>query len=109
MPACAATPSLVFEGAVEILEYHRPAPKPLLVVVGSVADAGNQCLDTLSLGTAKLAVLEVDVVHVSAIADSAASFSSPARAISTSKVQRSPSWVNSASNMSKRTSPGLGV
>src|SRR6516164_4398846 len=44
---------------------------------------------------------------ISAMARSAESFNAP-RSSSTSNVHLSPSWVNSASNMSKRNSPSLG-
>ena len=84
------------------------AREPLLVVVVRRGDAGDQGADAGGLLAAVLAVLQVDVVDD--LADRAErGIGEAGSASSTSKVQRSPRWVNSPSNMSKRSSPGAGT
>ena len=61
------------------------------------------------LVAAELAVLEVDVVDDLGDRAERGIVAGRRAPSSTSKVQRSPSWVNSASNMSKRSSPGSGT
>ena len=68
-------------------------------------DARQQTLHARASGRVELRILEVDVVHD--LGDRAQRrVVSPKRSSSVSNVQRSPSCVNSPSNMSKRSSPG---
>src|SRR4051794_1697893 len=60
---CGSSSASPAEVGVKVLEHRAAAGEALLVVAGRGADAGDQGLDPVRLEAAKLAVLEVDVVH----------------------------------------------
>jgi hypothetical protein len=95
------------EHGIEIIKDRCTAGETLVVIMRIGADTGDQQLDPGRLLTTELAVLEVDVVddfgdrRQRRIIETGSGKGAPQ--------QRSPSWVNSASNISKRNSPGSGV
>lgn len=86
---------------IEVVE-DRPALRNPLVVLGiGGADSGDQAGDSGRLLAPELRILQVDVVHD--LGDGLQGrFGEPALVRRTSKLQLSPSWVISPSNMSVR-------
>src|SRR5262249_25199914 len=92
---------------VEVVEHFGPACEALRVIAGRGADPFHKRSVPATSVRPNLPSLRSISWMISAMARSATSFR-PHRSSNTSKVHLSPSCVNSASNMSKRSSPSFG-
>ena len=104
-PSIQLTPPAA-EIRVQIIEQCGAALQTLCVRHPGGTQSVDQAGNAACLLTRELAVLQVDVVHDLADCGQRGIRQAASAAAAPRSVQRSPSWVNSASNMSKRSSPG---